>query len=140
MTTEDLAVTGTALTEANLFDISGPIRISYARSSITGEPQLSYQDAELDLAFQGEQLDRTQTAVGELVSVTVEVVPDAYSRLISLLVPTIRLPMGEEVGFSTLLVETVDRSAAFVPPPGPAGVLQRYRVHQVYGAAKVVAF
>lgn len=140
MTTEHLATTGSAVTEANLFEISGPIRISYARSSITGEPQLSYQDAELDLTVQGDQLDRTRTSIGELVSVTVEIVPDGFNRLMTLLVPTIRLSMGDELGFSTLLVETVDRSVGFVPPPGPAGVLQDYRVHQVQGTARVVAF
>ena len=140
MTTEHLATTGSDLAEANLFEIPGPIRITYARSSLTGEPQLSYQDAELDLAFQGEQLDRTRTPVGELVSVTVRTVPDAFTRLVTLLVPTIRLAMGDELDFSTLLWETVDRSAAFVPPPGPAGVLRSYQVHQVQGTAKVVAF
>jgi hypothetical protein len=141
MTTEQPATTGNALTGANLFDISAPIRITYSRSSFTGEPQLSYRDAELDLTFQGsDQLLQTQTPVGELVSVTVHVVPDAFTRLITLLVPTIRLAMGDELDFSTLLWETVDRSGAFVRPPGPAGVLQSYQAHQVHGTAKVVAF
>ena len=133
------ATTTDTLTEANHFDISGPIRINYARSSFTGEPQLTYGDAELDLTFHGEQLERTPTPVGELVTVTVRVRDDVFERRVTLLVPTIRLSMGDEVEFSTLLWETVDRSLAFVAPPGPAGVLQTYRVHQVYGTARLVA-
>jgi hypothetical protein len=140
MSTEQPAAVGTALAEANLFEISGPIRVTYARSSLTGAPQLSYHDAELDLAFQGEELVRTPTPVGELVTVTVQSVPDAFTRLVTLLVPTVRLAMGDEAEFATLLWETVDRSGAFVPPPGPAGVLQTYQVHQVSGTARVVAF
>ena len=138
MASQRPATTTGTLAEANLFDISGPIRISYARSSFTGAPQLSYRDVELDLTFQGEQLDRTQTGVGELVTVTVEVRVDAFERRVTLLVPSTRLSMGGETEFSTLLWETVDRSMAFVAPPGPA-VLQTYRVHQVQGTAKLVA-
>ena len=35
------------LADANLFEISGPIVIRYATSSFTGDPRLSYADAEL---------------------------------------------------------------------------------------------
>ena len=37
------------LADANLFEISGPIVISYATSSFTGDPRLSYADAERSL-------------------------------------------------------------------------------------------
>ena len=137
---EDVVTTGTALAEANLIEISGPIRITYSRSSFSGEPQLSYRDAELDLSFRGDQLRRVQTPVGELVTVTVTMVPDALNRLVTLLVPTIRLCAADQLEFSTLLVETVDRSVGFAPLPGSPGVLQDYKVHQVSGTAKLVAF
>jgi hypothetical protein len=47
---------------------------------------------------------------------------------------------GEQEELDTLAIETTDRSGAFVPPPGPAGVLQAYRVHQVSGSAQHVEF
>jgi hypothetical protein len=128
------------LLDANLFDIAGPIRVNFSRSSIAGRPQLSYQDTELNVSFQGEELDIQSTPIGDLVTVTVESIPDATDQRITLLVPTIRLTAGEEVVFETILIETIDRSAAFVLPPGPAGALQSYRVHQLQGTAQHVAF
>jgi hypothetical protein len=128
------------LFDANLFDIVGPIRINYSSSSITGVPLLSYKDADLDLNFQDDEITRVDTSLGELVTVTLENVVDAFIRTVTLVVPRIRLAQGEEEEFDTLAIETTDRSGAFVPPPGPAGVLQTYRVHQVHGTAQRVEF
>jgi hypothetical protein len=140
MTTDQARTVAGQLSDANLFDVTGPIRINFSRSSIIGQPQLSYQDAELNLNFQGEDLDILTTPIGDLVTVTVQSIPDATDRRISLLVPVIRLAAGEQAEFETVVLETLDRSAAFVPPPGPAGVLQSYRIHQVQATAQHVAF
>ena len=140
MTSEHVTKPGVQLTDANLINITGPIRVNYARSSFSGQPQLSYQDAELNLTFQGDELARVGTPIGELVTVTVESAVDAFDRRISLLVPVIRLADGEQVEFDTVLLETVDRSLAFVPAPGPTGALQNYRIHQVRGTAQQVNF
>jgi hypothetical protein len=74
------------------------------------------------------------------VTVTLDDVPDAFVRRFTLLVPVVRLQMGDEVEFAALGIETTDRSGAFVPPPGPAGVLQSHRIHQLSGVARLVAF
>lgn len=132
--------TVTPLADANLFDISAPMRISYSRSSISGRPLFSYADAELDLDLGGPDLTRVDTALGELVTVTLQDAVDAFVRTFTLVVPTIRLAMGDEVEFDTLGIETTDRSGAFVPAPGPSGVLQTFRIHELHGVAKLVAF
>ncbi|HZA17216.1 MAG TPA: hypothetical protein VE844_17850 [Gammaproteobacteria bacterium] len=126
--------------EANLFNITGPIVIRYSRSSIAAMPQFSYKDAELDLSFSGDDITRRDAPLGEIVTVTLEDVPDAFVRSFTLLVPKMRLSMGDNVSFDTLGIETIDRSGAFVPPPGPTGTLQIYRSHQLQGSAEVVAF
>ena len=82
-------------------------------------PLVSYKDADLDLNFQDDEITRIQTAQGELVTVTLDNVVDAFTRTFTLVVPSIRLPRGQEVEFTTLGVETTDRSGAFVPAPGP---------------------
>ena len=129
------------LLDANLFDITGPIRINYSSSSIkAGVPLVSYNDADLDRNFQDDEITRIQTALGELVTVTLDNVVDAFTRTFTLVVPSIRLPRGQEVEFTTLGVETSDRSGAFVPPPGPSGVLQTYQVYQLRGTAQQVQF
>ena len=128
------------LADANLFQISAPIAVNYSRSSISGAPLLSYRDAERDLSFSGEEITRVPTRLGELVTVVLDDVVDAFTRTFSLLIPVVRLPMGEEAEFTALGIEATDRSAAFVPAPGPAGVLQTHRIHQLTGTAQLVAF
>lgn len=137
---EDEATIAKQLADANLFDIAAPIRINYSRSSITGVPLLSYKDAELDLNFQGDDITRIQTSMGELVTVALETIPDAFTRTFTLVVPAIRVVRGEQAEFNTLAIETSDRSGAFVPPPGAAGVLQTYQVYQLRGSAQHVEF
>lgn len=128
------------LVEANLFTIDGPIVISYSRSSIAGTPLFSYRDAQRDLNVDHSGITQTASPIGELVTVTIEHVPDAFVRTFTLLVPQIMLYTGDAVDFETLGIETTDRSGAFVPPPGPSGVLQTYQVHQLRAAAQHVLF
>ena len=141
MTDQHEAVgTTTRLGEANLFDITGPIVVNYSRTSIAGVPLLSYQDGERTLNFSGTEITRVDVAVGELVTVTLDDVVDAFVRTFTIVVPRVRLEMGQEVEFDAVGIETVDRSGAFVLPPGPEGVLQTYRVHDLHGAAQLVDF
>ncbi len=126
--------------EANKFNITGPIVISYFRTSFTGVPQFSYKDGELDLNFSGDGIAREDTPLGEIVTVTLEnLVPvDGPVRTFTLLVPKIRLRMGDQVSFDTLGIETIDSSGAFAPPS--PRVLQTYRSHQLQGVAVIVNF
>ena len=71
---------------------------------------------------------------------TLEEVIDAFVRTFTVLVPRITVSRGEQVEFDAVGIETIDRSLAFVPAPGPAGVLQTYQVHDLHGVAQVVAF
>jgi hypothetical protein len=128
------------LADANQFEISGPLVISYSTSSFTGDPRLSYADAERSLNFSGDEITRLEVLGGELVTVTIEDVVDAFVRRFTLLLPRVTVSRGEQIEFDAVGIETIDRSLAFVPPPGPAGVLQTHRVHDLHGVAQVVAF
>ena len=106
---QDATAIANQLVDANLFDITGPIRINYSSTSITGGPRVSYNDADLDLNFQDDEITRSQTPVGELVTVTLDNQVDAFTRTFTLVVPSIRLPRAQEVEFTRLGVETTDR-------------------------------
>ncbi len=140
MTHQQASTSAVSLFDASLFDIAGPIRINYATSSISGTPRLTYQDAEQNLNFEDQEITHTQSPLGELVTVTVETVVDAFIRTFTLIVPTIKLPHGGETEFDTLGIETTDTSSAFVGPSKAAGVKQTYRVHQLHGVAAQVEF
>jgi hypothetical protein len=128
------------LGEANQFNVTGPIVISYSRTSFTGTPRFSYKDGQLNLNFNGDDIIREKTALGEIVTVTLEnLVPvDGPLRTFTLLVPKIRLRRGDQVSFDTLGIETVDSSAGFAPPRPEA--LQIYRSHQLRGVAVLLDF
>ena len=136
--TQQTAASAATLVDANQFTVSGPIVIGYDRTSITGQPLLSYKDAELDLNFAGSQITQDETPVGELVTVTLHLQVDVSVRSFTLVVPRIRVAQFGEVGFSTFGFETTDRSLAFVATPGPSGVLQHHRLHQLRGTARHV--
>jgi hypothetical protein len=138
MASQDAATTSDMLVDANIFDIDGPIRAQFSSSSIRGIPLMSYEDAGLDLTFEGDEITQAETALGQLVTVTLEEVVDACMRTFTLILPTIRVADDEVAEFQALGIETTDCSGAFVPPDGPAGVLQASRVHQLYGNARWV--
>jgi hypothetical protein len=136
MAQEQIAVTTpNQLTEANLFNITGPIVINSA-TSIAGVPTFSYKDAERDLQFSGDEVTRIDAPVGELVTVTLETVADAFVRTFALLVPRVRLSMGDQVDFETLGILTTNLTG-LVPQPG---LLQTYSWHQLRGVAQAVSF
>ncbi|MGQ0779166.1 MAG: hypothetical protein ACT4NY_32925 [Pseudonocardiales bacterium] len=127
------------LGEANQFNITGPFVISYSTTSFAGVPLFSYKDAQLDLNFSGDEITRQDTPLGEIVTVTLEdLFPvDGPRRTFTLLVPTIRLSLGDELSFDTQGIETITSSG--FGPPSPV-VLQVYRSYQLQGTATLVNF
>jgi hypothetical protein len=99
---------------------------------------MSYKDANEEHNFDGHDIARTETQLGELVTVLVKRVDDVLVRYFTVIVPKVNLNEGEEVEFDTLGIQTLDRSLAFVEPPGPPGVSDAYRVHQLHGKAQHV--
>jgi hypothetical protein len=126
--------------EADQFEVTGPVRATFATTSFAGPAQLTYRDAEFTLSFSGPEITRTPTPVGELVSVLLDSVVDRQVRMFTLLVPRVRLRRGEEVGFTTVGIATTDRARAFVPPFGPVGALHGYQTYQLSGVARVLDF
>jgi hypothetical protein len=133
----EVSTVSTQVVEANTFNITGSIVISYSRTSVTGVPVFSYNDGELNLNFSGsDDIAQKDTPLGEIVTITLQNIPDAFIRTFTLLVPKTRLRIGDQPSFDTHGIETIDRSDAHVLPPGPIGVLQTYRSHQLQGVAE----
>jgi hypothetical protein len=133
----EVSTVSTQVVEANTFNITGSIVISYSRTSVTGVPVFSYNDGELNLNFSGsDDIAQKDTPLGEIVTITLQNIPDAFIRTFTLLVPKTRLRIGDQPSFDTQGIETIDRSDAHVLPPGPIGVLQTYRSHQLQGVAE----
>ncbi len=126
------------LVNANQFYIDAPIEVHYDSTSFNGMPLLSYRDTIHDLNFSGEEITRAETSVGELVTVTLDALPDAFTCTFTLVVPTVLVEEGDEVEFVGVGVETTDRSGRLDLPLGRAGALQTHRLHQLSGTARFV--
>ena len=90
--------------------------------------------------LQGRRDHPSRQPRGELVTVVLQNAVDILVRTFTLIVPEIRLSMGDQLEFDAFGIETTDRSGALVIPPGPAGVLQTSRWHQLHGIAQLVKF
>ena len=133
--------TTTAVTP-NLFTFSGrrdDTQVVFSTTSITGQPQFSYHDDTRDVSVSGDDITVERTALGTLVTITLETVPDLHTVTATLILPDLGGLSGPVTHFGTFLVLTENRTSI----GGPAlvtGALQRYTVVKGRGTAQEVAF
>ena len=127
--------------DANLFNVeSCGVAISFSRSSITGDPRFSYTDKDQSLSFAGGDIRIESTEIGDLVTVTIETVPDLKTVTVTLLVPTVNLPQfGTEENFETVVIFTTHRTS-IAGPCGVEGQLKTYKCLDIEGTAQNVVF
>jgi hypothetical protein len=56
---------------------------------VLGGPILSYRDPQRSLSFQGKDIETEETVLGELITVTLEAVPDARTVTFTLILPVV---------------------------------------------------
>lgn len=129
----------TPFVSPNLFQLSGQGRhISYATSGLNGLPHLHYQDSQHNLSFSGDQIRTVATDLGTLVSVTIQLTPDAGSSTYSVLIPRMHLRNGETGQVRTEGILTLHRSS--IIPALLHGQLDQYSVSALHGTAQHVLF
>ena len=123
---------------ANLFELRGSdIRITYASSSLSGAPQLTYNGPHGRQMFSGDDIDARETALGTEVTVTVEEDSDLQVVTLTLVLPDVRAENGHVKPLETIAICTTTAMSIAGPP---AAVAQTYRVTALRGAARLVAF
>lgn len=126
---------------ANDFQLSlGRTTISFTPANFAGQPLLNFNDGvNPPRAFMGDdQVGQEQTALGTLVTVTLEAIPDLEAHLLTLVLPEVLI--GEDkcpekvavpVIFHTVRTSIIGRPTS----PGPA---QTYDVKVFDGTAQYV--
>lgn len=125
----------------NLYQLHGDyLHVTYSTTSFSGKPQLSYKDAGQSLNFTGDQIRKTATEIGTLVTVTIHMTVDSGSTSFTLLVPTVNLagPTTPPTEIHTVGITTVHRFS--VVPVGNQGQTELYTVTELSGAAAHVFF
>lgn len=118
---------------ANQFDLDYRGQpISFARANIAGDPLLTYDQR----WFYGPQIELQDTAVGEIVTVTLEQRPNRERWRLSLLLPRTWVSGYESAPIEAVVIEAVSHSLVDGPPAGQE--LDYERVTTVHGHASFV--
>lgn len=116
----------------------GDIHITYATTSLTGQPTFDYRDAVQVRSFTGDQIQSMlATDIGTLVTVVIHLTLDASSTTFSVLLPKVNL---EPSSSGVLIVAegiTTRHRFPIVPVEGPT---QFYTVQEMHGRAQHLDF
>jgi hypothetical protein len=79
--------------QANHFALAGHgLHVEYASTSLSGKPVLSYHDTVQTRSFLGDEISTVEVAaLGTVVSVTLNIVPDAGRTTFSVILPHVAL-------------------------------------------------
>ncbi|HVW64604.1 MAG TPA: hypothetical protein VHB01_06275 [Nitrosospira sp.] len=124
-------------TQANLFELSrGAIHVTYSTTSIIGGPIFSYRDNRISRSFRGDEIRIQDTDIGQLVTVTLEVIPDQQTVTFSLLLPVVTvLPQSTGTHVRVPGITATAPTTIAGPPPGPQHL---YNVTNLRGTAQFV--
>jgi hypothetical protein len=127
-----------ALDEANHFELRrGRSRITYTVSNIAGDPVVTYNDGGTPRTFTGDEVRREKTELGTLVTVTLGVIPDLETRLLTIVLPEVLVNPGTPEPFSAPVVFTRVEMSIAGPPLHP-GPVQTYDVKIYTGKASFI--
>lgn len=125
--------------QANLFELSGEdIQVTYASSSFAGPPLFSYRDSRINSQFSGEEISSVPSEIGELLTVTLEQIPDLRTVTFTLVLPVVTvLPASRGTYIQVPGITTTTHTTIVGPPLGQQ---RTYSVVNLRGTAQVVAF
>jgi hypothetical protein len=122
--------------QPNLYHLSGDgIHVTYATETFIGKPQLTYQDAHGTKHFIGDQIKVEPSRAGTLVTVVLQMTPDAGSTTFTLLIPRVTLGVTDSASVQTIGIVTVHK---FWLGGIPIGQDDLYTVHKLEGTASHV--
>jgi hypothetical protein len=124
----DLAPTSPQPNRFTLTDRSRSTRIVFTQG-----PTLDYQGPEGQFTFAGDQIETQASALGQLITVTLQPDADAGQLDLTLVLPQVNLGEVKQQSFMTLAVKTRTRGR-FVVNPQPGAELA-YRVLTLQGIA-----
>ncbi len=125
------------LTQANLFELSrGVIHVTYSTTNILGGPIFSYRDNHTSKTFRGEEIRIQESAIGQVVTVTLESIPDLKTVTFSLIVPTVTvIPQSTGTPIQVPGITTTAPTTIAGPPAGPQLL---YSVVKLRGTAQFI--
>ena len=125
--------------EANLFELSGDsMQVTYSSTSIAGTPLFNYRDAGINRLFSNAEIESVTTELGELLTVTLEQIPDLRIVTFTLILPVVNvLPgsAGTHIQVPGITTTTHTSIAGSV-----LGAQKTYSAVNLHGTAQAVTF
>lgn len=127
--------------QPNLYELScHDVQVTYSTTSISGVPQLSYQDCQKTLNFSGDEIRTAESEIGTLVTVTLNSSPDLQTETLTLLIPLINLTNQQDTAeIETMGIMTVAKTT-IAGPNLIQGQVQTYFTLHLTGISRFVFF
>jgi hypothetical protein len=116
----------------------GNLTITYATTSINGQPTFTYQDTNQSITFTGDQIRTVGTEIGTLVTVTTAMTVDAGSTTFTLLIPRVALDASNQAALRTKGITTHHKFSLI--PSLNVGQRDTYKVTALTGTASFLVF
>jgi hypothetical protein len=125
--------------QANLFELSGDdIQVTYSSSSFAGPPLFSYRDGAMNRQFSGKEIRCVLSEIGELLTVTLEQIPDLRTVTFTLILPVVTvLPASAGAHIQVPGITTTTHTTIAGPP---LGAEKTYSQVNLKGTAQAVVF
>ena len=130
------------LNQANIFELRGKsIHVSYASTSFAGVPTLSYRDDRLSLSFSGEEIRVADTELGQLITVTLEAIPDFKVVTFTLALPIVTVPqLNTPIGIKVPGITVTNPDTIGGPKLLGPGPQKLYSIVNMKGTAQFFEF
>lgn len=124
-------------TRANFFELSRrDIHVTYSTTNILGGPVFNYRDSQINRSFRGDEICIQDTCLGELVTVTIETIPDLRTVSFTLILPIVTVMFQSTGTFIKVPGITATTPTTIAgPPPGPQ---QLYSTVKLRGTAQFI--
>lgn len=127
-----------AADQPNMYELRhGSTRVTYSLTGPAGpDPRFTYEERGQTRTFERDQIETTGTPVGTLITVMLNLVPDAEKTTFSLMLPSVNLVGKTSCDIATFGLTTVQRTS-FAGLGN--GQIDRYTVtHELAGTASLV--
>jgi len=107
--------------QANIFELSGrSTYVTYSSPAILGGPFLNYRDDRLSRGFSGEEIRFQDNELGQMVTVTLEHIPDLQIVTFTLVLPILGVPQpNTPIGIKVPGIIVTNPQTIAGPGPGP---------------------
>jgi hypothetical protein len=111
---------------------------SRTASSFTGQRQFNYRDVSTNHTFVGEEISLRDTEIGQLITVTLETVPDLRTVTFTLILPLVNV-LPQSGGTRVQVPGILTTTHTTVSGPG-LGAEKSYSTVNLQGTAQFVTF